>query len=393
MSFSVILTWATFLLALTSEPTESAIPEALEEFDIGRDAGPIIVPVTVGSRSYPFVLDTGACVSGFDVTLRSLLGEAVGEQIMNTPAGPARVSMARLQGASVGRLPLGAGSAVMVLDTTFLREATGIEVRGVLGMDFLSQYVVTIDFDRGILRIGSSPGRDGHLLPLKMVRGVPWVEAEISGAGSVSMMVDTGMIAFSTLDYETYRGLEQGGKIRSAGENLGISYGGRERIREGRLDSLKLGPFKHRSLCLHTATGLNALGLSFWARYTPTFDFPSQVAYLRPSSRHAIPEYPGGSGLGLLCRDGRCEVVGVKEGSPAARAGLREGDELLSVDGRSFGECSIPVLGRQLCGEGRTVRLVFRRGDEIHELPIQLEASWRTALPAPAATGTDAMPD
>ena len=36
-------------------------------------------------------------------------------------------------------------------------------------------------------------------------------------------------------------------------------------------------------------------------------------------------------------------------------------------------------LWRLLAGTGRTVRLVIRRGDDVREVPLSLDTSWRIA--------------
>src|SRR5262249_26575589 len=70
------------------------------------------------------------------------------------------------------------------------------------------------------------------------------------------------------------------------------------------------------------------------------------------------PYYPG---IGAFTRevDGRHFVDGVLEGSPADRAGLKYGDEILSVDGLSYGRIAA-FRGKV----GTTVELKVRRDAE-----------------------------
>jgi len=67
------------------------------------------------------------------------------------------------------------------------------------------------------------------------------------------------------------------------------------------------------------------------------------------------------------------EVERVMPDSPAQKAGLRAGDELVGIDGRRYEERS-PELARlyDALQPGRVVTYLVRRGDEEFELAIQL---------------------
>jgi len=69
-------------------------------------------------------------------------------------------------------------------------------------------------------------------------------------------------------------------------------------------------------------------------------------------------------GFALRASEGALWVRRVADGSPAATAGLREGDRLVAVDGRA---ADSPTLGRELVrglDGGRPTRLTIARGDE-----------------------------
>src|SRR5262245_19042282 len=114
-----------FLLVLPlSSKAAAPPPDTVEEFDIGTDEGPIIVPVTIAGKKYPFLLDTGATHVGYDRSLRPQLGQSVESRTLNTPAGPTRVEFVVPPKASLGRLPLPAKPA-MVDDMSRFSDAIG----------------------------------------------------------------------------------------------------------------------------------------------------------------------------------------------------------------------------------------------------------------------------
>src|SRR5262249_55125663 len=155
---------------------------------------------------------------------------------------------------------------------------------------FLAKYALRLDFDRGRLTLLRSAGRDaGQPVPLKLERGTAWVEVKLlEESPPWRFLVNTGAIGTGSglLGTDTFYSLEQVGKLRREGGTIAETAGGRVEGRQGRLQTLKLGPFEHRDLCFTAAPGSAVLSLSFWARYTATFDFPARVVYLQKSSRH-----------------------------------------------------------------------------------------------------------
>ncbi len=70
----------------------------------------------------------------------------------------------------------------------------------------------------------------------------------------------------------------------------------------------------------------------------------------------------GGLGIRILAIDGRLTIVGVIEGSPAARADLQDSDQILLIDGEDTLNMSIDDAVDRLRGEvGAPARLMIRR--------------------------------
>jgi len=75
-------------------------------------------------------------------------------------------------------------------------------------------------------------------------------------------------------------------------------------------------------------------------------------------------EYAG-IGAEIAARDGRMFIKAVFEGGPAAKAGLKPGDEVVAVDGKPLAEIKAGELSRRLRGKpGTTVTLSLRAGGE-----------------------------
>jgi predicted aspartyl protease len=124
-----------------------------------RLAGPndavLLVAVHInGEGPFDFVLDTGATVTCVDATLTSRLAlepEAGRLGFGLDATRPGQVQLIRMDS-----LRLGAATAVdlggCVLDLAHIQQA-GLAVDGLLGLNFLKSFTVTIDFHREVLTL------------------------------------------------------------------------------------------------------------------------------------------------------------------------------------------------------------------------------------------------
>jgi hypothetical protein len=107
------------------------------------------------------------------------------------------------------------------------------------------------------------------------------------------------------------------------------------------------------------------LGYSFLKHFRVALDYPHQVLWLDPTrgdveDRSEEYSHPG---LQLESVGREVWVLAVAEGSPAARAGVRAGDELVAIDGEPTTGTDVVAVSRRLEGApGTAVRLSLRRG-------------------------------
>ena len=125
----------------------------MESFRFDPDDLPIILPLSMGGKTYPFLIDTGCTYSVFDASMRADLGSPIGQGIGETPAGDVKTETFFSPAATVGKLKFSSHRPVACLDLTVVRESLGREVRGMLGVDFFRDKVVVFDFDEGRLNV------------------------------------------------------------------------------------------------------------------------------------------------------------------------------------------------------------------------------------------------
>jgi serine protease Do len=65
-------------------------------------------------------------------------------------------------------------------------------------------------------------------------------------------------------------------------------------------------------------------------------------------------------------------ITGIERGSPAARAGLRQGDQVLAINGERIETSRALVRNVAALPPGQTVRLSILRDGRPTEVPVQI---------------------
>src|SRR5262245_43513976 len=164
----------------------------------------------------------------------------------------------------------------------------------------------------------------------------------------------------------------------------GVGFGGSFSSEVGRLRSMSLGPYEWDDpvvVVSHATEGAFAseefagnIGNRILERFRVTFDYERRQVYLEPGRRYADRDHLTRAGLLLTRRSGKVGVESVLKDSPADRAGLRTGDEVLAVDGRGIAQWDLPQLTDLLDeGEpGRKVEVRVMRDGHQKQLKVKL---------------------
>ncbi len=331
----------------------------------------ILLPVKLAGKEYPFVLDTGASVNFYDSTLKPLLGDPLYSQAIDTACGVTRVGFFDPPKATLGKLRLHTYQSVACSDLGELREVSGHEFFGLIGMEFLKDHVVSLNFDEGRLALLESAGRDaGTAIPLYEASNRYSLYVDVSGIGLRKFLIDTGSQAPGGLGASDFDSLRERGRIKLLQDSgtLGLTQACRHR--RGIIECLTLGGFRHDNVAVIDiqARSWNLIGLPLLKQYNMIFDFPNKVAYFRKSRAFGQPEVHDQSGLGLRRKGGRVIVDSVDEESPLARSGVRPGDSLLKIDGEDACRTRLYALRQRLCSVGRKVHLTFQRDERPFEV-------------------------
>ena len=143
--------------ARVEAPPDSAAGEVAFEL-AGPGGAALVVPVYVnGQGPFQFVLDTGATLTCVDEEIATRLELPEARGVTGVGAGVGGSGAMRL--VRVDSLRVGAAAAADVMGCALdLRHigSLGLEVDGLLGLNFLRAFRVTLDFEREVLLLQQS---------------------------------------------------------------------------------------------------------------------------------------------------------------------------------------------------------------------------------------------
>lgn len=347
----------------------------VSRFTFDPDADEIMVPVELNGKRTNFVLDTGATMSIFDTALRRQLGEPVRTTTLHGADGEtAQVELFLPPPTKVAGLPFDDVEEVICLDLWRLRDDGQSHIRGVVGMDFLQNRVIRLDFDAGEVTFLRSVPRDaGVSVPLGFSpRLIPTVTLSVGGAGRRVFLVDTGYAGLSVgrLSSELLDPLIDNGNAIVHGTGVTVTALKSSQVREVYLREITLDEFRH-SASPFAESDHESVGLGYLSRYIVTFNFPRMKMYLKPGRRFNEPSYFDLSGAKIFREAGATTVWSADDGSAASRAGLVRGDVLEQVDARPAAALSLPQIQKRLRTPG-VHKLRIKRGEATLDVVLEL---------------------
>jgi membrane-associated protease RseP (regulator of RpoE activity) len=270
---------------------------------------------------------------------------------------------------------------------------------GILGGDFIRRYVVEIDYAGKALTLyepktyhAGHGGANAETLALKMIGVYPCVSARLKLPGrnalDVLFGIDTGAAAAGGLIVNSpfvkrHKLIESMPKL-FPGVTGGLD--GESQIVAGRVESLMLG----RTAVLNPIVGFSQatkgtiswkkpnglLGSEILQRFRVTLDYSRKQMRLEPNDSLSDPFESDMSGLTFAAEGADFKTLRIfklRPDSPAAVAGLREGDVLLALDNQPISTITIFKAAQMLQQDGREILVEVRRGAEPLQVRFKLK--------------------
>jgi hypothetical protein len=355
--------------AISSASTATTRPNEFK-YEFGKDHR-IYLAVNWQQTKGWFVLDTGSkrsCVDSTAFPKLALLNDTDPMQSLNGDIGSELYEPPDLE---VGPIHLRNSPAVWNVDLSEVSAASGRHILGILGMDFISNFVLQIDFDQQRFQFLANDTKrtlhDDWGEPFRMViggEGLPMIYANIAGNG-LALTLDTGLDAdldLPSAQFDRILALTHGktifGRMATAAGDM--------RIREMRLPDFKLVDLQYTGLLLTENRSFFCIaGMGFLARHLVTFDFLNDTLYLKPSQGFRRQSEAGMSGLHLLAKGEDILVASVDTDSPAFSAGMRDGDLLISVNDKHVSRDDLDELWSLLKSrDGLKITVAYRQANQ-----------------------------
>ncbi len=308
-----------------------------------------------GGEPADFLFDTGASITILDSTYAAKLGLATEGEMQGEGAGStgsarfSELKSLRILGGNGDGIEF-AGQKVGVLSINpFLEPFFWRPCAGVIGADFISRVVTRIDYDHETLTFTDPKAftysGGGTAVPFVLAGNMPAVTMTIDGAYTGSFRVDVG--SSSTVDLHHPFVARHQLAAKAAGRKLevvGGGFGGTFTSTLTRMKTMTLGPYSWKDPMLSfsgAASGALAsedyagnIGNQILQRFVCTFDYEHRRLYLEPSARFHERDHFSRAGVQLARYGDAVKAMQVLPGSPAARAGLAQGDEVTSIDSK-----------------------------------------------------------
>ena len=347
-----------------------------------------------GGPPADFLYDTGASITVLDSAYAASIamateGRVQGEGAAATGTGSfARIASLRVaspdsDGVEVEDLKVAVLDLNPLLSSFFWRR-----VAGVIGFDFIARFVNEIDYDRHMLVLRDPSGFEyagrGAAIPMTLAGHAPIVKLTLDGEFEGQFRIDVG--SGSTVDlhgpFVRRFGLEH--TLAPGIEVVSGGFGGTFKTRITRAGSLAVGPYSWRrplvglsgaeSGALASEDYAGNVGNQILERFKCTLDYERRTLYLEPGARFETPDAFSRSGLQLAKVEGEVRAAQVVDGSPAAKAGIRAGDQVVEIAGRKAAEYTVDEVAALLeSGEpGRKVKLAISRDGKRKKVTVKL---------------------
>jgi len=274
-----------------------------------------------------------------------------------------------------------------VNDYDILTSVYGEKIDGIIGYSLLSRYIFLINYDSLKINIYSN-GRlkypRGGWLYEPILRTLPVQNArirdEITTSSRFLFDIGAGLCLMLNKDFIEDSSFLSKKRVLYAKEAEGV--GGKIDMHMTVIREMRMGPYRFRNIPVFVFNDTfnitsypylsGIIGNDILRRFNVILNYAKKEFYFTPNSHYQDPFDYAYSGIELYMVDGKIILGDVATGSPAEKAGLQEGDEVISVN-NVLGQ-NLQLFKSALQVQGDKVRMIVNRNGELMEFRFKIKS-------------------
>ena len=338
----------------------------------------IVVPGRVMGHDVTCLLDTGESVSVIDTSLATTHLKAARFGLDRARTATGTLLVERFEGFSRNCLsfPEKTGPAV-AMDLSQIATIAGVQVDVVLGMDYLHPLVFEMKagIPRFVERAEFEHDSKMQSFPLASAADFPRIDVELPVLGKRQFLIDTGRGDFVAMKSDLLKLLLKADEAvllheLPATDRPGAKTESDYVIREMRI----LGTTMQNVLV--SESDANRIGLGLMRHFDFSIDFENSVVYVFPGSK-AMNSFPlDASGLWSVIPTASGILLRIVPKSPADVAGIKNGDQLLEINGQNAEMLSSWEITELLSQSDKTIQLKVKSSDQVRDIQLPLRRNF-----------------
>jgi hypothetical protein len=350
----------------------------------------IYIQITIAGKTSLWVIDSGAESSVIDESFAKELGLTLEGNLTGQGVGSTvQVSFTTLPPYDLGGLAFNEQKIASIKLQWLFKKTTGLEIGGILGYDFLSRLVTKVDFANQTLCFydpdsfkyaGAGVVIDAPVTQDKMFH----VPITIDGTYGGLWNLDLGANGMS-FHYPFAK--EHNLMERKGYTSTGFGAGGSSQNTISQFKTITFAGFtKNKPLvsvpikadkgAFSSAEVTGNAGNTLFRHFVLYLDYKHEKVIVEKGADFDKKFPEDGSGMQLIVSDGGdIEVLGVAEGTPAARLAIKAGDKLKLIDGKTPEQWGGILEVRKLfkAAPGTRYHLEFQRDGNFIKTEIKLK--------------------
>ncbi|HET6767708.1 MAG TPA: aspartyl protease family protein [Chitinophagaceae bacterium] len=337
-----------------------------------------------------FILDTGSGGISLDSTTVDYfkITPTASDMTILGIAGARKVSFVynqklRLPGLTVDSLNF------HVNNYEILTAVYGEKIDGIIGYSVLSRYIFLINYDSSSVSIFTNgrmkyPRTRGAWLYEPILRTLPVLSARIRDEVTTNsrFLFDIGAGLCMMLNKEFIEDSNFLSKKRVLYAKEAEGVGGKIDMHMTVIREMRMGPYRFRNVPVFVFDDTfnltsypylsGIIGNDILRRFNVILNYPKKEFYFMPNSHYLDGFDYAYSGIELYMIDGQIILGDVATGSPAAAAGLQEGDVLIGIN-NILGQ-NLQLFKAALQAAGEKIKVIVNREGELLEFSFRIKS-------------------